>query len=121
MCAHPPQGAFSATNADVDMSYFSSAASSRVAMQLVVDNQGRGHWSTAETVQNTTMGCINEGFGSCCVGQGHLYTPDALCTSMREGLKRITATITESLIHNESANAQADDIYHIMVFSERYK
>ena len=38
-----------------------------------------------------TMG-LNEQFGGCCVGQEGLYT------SMRQGLKRITATVTEPSI-----------------------
>ena len=44
-----------------------------------------------------TMG-LNERFEGCCVGQEGLYTLGALYTSMRQGLKRITATVTEPSI-----------------------
>jgi len=44
-----------------------------------------------------TMG-LNEPLGGCCVSQEGLYTLGALYTSMRQGLKRITATVTEPSI-----------------------
>ena len=41
---------------------------------------------------------LNEQLGGCCVNQEDLHTPDALYTSMREGLKRIIATVKEPSI-----------------------
>ena len=108
---HPLNGAFPANGTDSRMPYHSLTVLSWIAALFVVANQGRGHWSATETTENSyaktvinrtghtsddlqwkrgrTIG-INERFGSCCVTQDDLYT------SMREGLKQITATITKS-------------------------